>query len=153
MRAAEPVRNRGFFVMYSDGVRALQKELNAVMGRDLGRSVLFRFGFRCGKTSAKELGLVGQGKKALVYLNEAWIEIGLARPVSIRERSGVVEVVLSNSLEASHDGTGCDFTRGFLGGMYSEITHVPHHCVERECVSFGGERCVFVIREAENGGK
>ncbi len=146
-------QNRGFFVMYSEGVRALQKELNAVMGRDLGRSVLFRFGFRCGKMSAKELGLMGQGKKALSYLNEAWIELGLARPVSIKERGGTVEVVLSSSLEASYDGTGCDFTRGFLGGMYSGITNIPHHCVERECASFGDKKCVFVLTEAgENGG-
>jgi predicted hydrocarbon binding protein len=152
MSGDEPVRNRGFFVMYSDGVRALQKELNAVMGRDLGRSVMFRFGFRCGKTSAKELGLVGQGKKALTYLKEAWMELGLARPVSIREKAGAIEVVLTSSLEASYEGTGCDFTRGFLGGMYSEITHVPHHCVERECVSSGGERCVFVLRESEDNG-
>lgn len=146
-------RSRGFFVMYSEGVRALQKELNAVMGRDLGKSVLFRFGFRCGRMSAKELGLVGQGKKALSYLNEAWIELGLARPVSIREKAGAVEVVLSSSLEASYEGTGCDFTRGFLGGMYSEITRVPHHCAERECVSFGGEMCVFVIQEDKKGGE
>ena len=152
MKAEEP-RNRGFFVMYSEGVRALQKELNAVMGRDLGRSVLFRFGFRCGKMSAKELGLTGQGKKAISYLNEAWIELGLARPVSIKEKGGSVEVVLSNSLEASYDGTGCDFTRGFLGGMYSGITNIPHHCAEKACVSFGDQRCVFILSESgENGG-
>jgi predicted hydrocarbon binding protein len=143
---------RGFFIMYGESIKALQDELGAVVGPDLSRSVLFRFGFRCGRMSATEMGLVGQGKKALDFVGEAWIEIGLARPTSIKQDGNDIVVKLDQTLESSHNGTGCDFTRGFLGGMMSGITNIPYHCLEKQCASKGAKECVFVLTEKPGSG-
>lgn len=146
----EQVKGSAFFVMYGESIKTLQDELVAILGVSLARSLLFRFGFKCGHMSAEEMGLIGHGRQQVIeYLNEIWLEMGLARPESIKENGSDVIITLSETLESSHDGKGCDFTRGFLGGLMSSISGVPYHCKESKCVSSGNKTCVFQVSEQE----
>ena len=138
---------RGFFIMYGEAIKTLQDELVSVMGVALARSFLFRFGYKCGYVTAREMGLKGQGHQALDYMNEIWMEIGLARPIALEEREKGLTLKVKETLESSHNGKGCDFTRGFLGGLMASITNVPHYSVETKCVSKGAEMCVFEVSE------
>ena len=138
---------RGFFVMYGEAIKTLQDELVAVLGTALSKSFLFRFGYKCGKINAREMGLNAHGKDALQYLGEIWMEMGLARPVSIEDKGKEVTIHLKETLESSFGGKGCDFTRGFLGGLMAGITNQPHFCKENQCVSKGAEVCVFTLVE------
>lgn len=142
---------RGFFVMYGEAIKTLQDELVAVLGTALSRSFLFRFGYKCGKINAREMGLNAQGKNAINYLGEIWMEMGLARPISIEDKGKEIEIHLTETLESSFGGNGCDFTRGFLGGLMAGITNLPHFCSEKQCVSKEAEVCVFILTEEEKG--
>ena len=136
--------------MYGESIKTLQDELAAVLGLALARGFLFRFGYKTGHVTAREMGLRGQGKEAIECLTEIWIEMGLARPTDITKSKNGLRITLEETLESSYDGDkGCDFTRGFVGGLISSITNVPHYCVEKECVSNGADRCVFVVTEEE----
>ena len=138
---------RGFFIMYGEAIKTLQDELDSVMGVALARSFLFRFGYKCGYVTAREMGLKGQGHQALDYMNEIWMEIGLARPIALEESEKGLTLKVKETLESSHNGKGCDFTRGFLGGLMASITNIPHYSVETECVSKGADMCVFEVSE------
>ena len=138
----------GFFIMYGESIKTLQDELVSVLGIALARSFLFRFGFKCGHVTAREMGLKAQGSQAIEYLGEIWMEMGLARPIKIKKKKAGLYLELKETLETSYKGDkGCDFTRGFLAGLMSAIANVPHHCVEEECASKGADKCVFVIAE------
>jgi predicted hydrocarbon binding protein len=144
------VKGSAFFIMYGESIKTLQDELVAILGVSLARSLLFRFGFKCGHMSAEEMGLIGQGRQQVIeYLNEIWIEMGLARPETIKENGSELTITLDETLESSHDGKGCDFTRGFLGGLMSSISGVSYHCKESECVSSGHKACVFQMSEQQ----
>jgi len=71
--------SRGFFVMYAEAIKTLQDELISVLGVALARSFLFRFGYKSGYISAREMNLNAQGGEALEYLGEIWMEMGFAR--------------------------------------------------------------------------
>ena len=143
----EEVIGRGFFIMSGEAIKTLQDELASVLGIALTRSFLFRFGYKCGHINARDLKLTAQGKEAINFLGEIWMEMGLARPKSIQIDGNQVEIILSETLESSYGGKGCDFTRGFLGGLMAGITNQPHFCVESECVSKEDKFCVFILTE------
>lgn len=136
--------------MYGESIRTLQDELVSVLGNALARGFLFRFGFKTGHVTAREMGLQGQGSDVFDYFKEIWIEMGMARPTEITKAKKGMTITLEETLETSYAGDkGCDFTRGFVGGLISGITNVPHYCVEKECVSNGGDSCVFIVTEEE----
>ena len=140
----------GFFIMYGESIKTLQDELVSVLGIALARGFLFRFGFKCGHVTAIEMGLQGQGKDVLDYMTEIWIEMGLARPTKIKRGKNGITMTMEKTLESSYKGDkGCDFTRGYIGGLMSAITNMPHYCVEKECFSNGAEACVFLVTEEE----
>ncbi len=142
---------QGFFIMSGEAIKTLQDELMAVLGAALARSFLFRFGYKCGHINARDLNLTAQGRGAINYLEEIWMEMGLARPKSITVKGDVVEIILLETLESTYGGKGCDFTRGFLGGLMAGITNQPHFCTEEKCVSKGGKHCVFRLTEEKSG--
>jgi hypothetical protein len=125
---------RGFFIMYGESIKTLQDELVSVLGNALARGFLFRFGFKTGHVTAREI----------------WLEMGLARPTTIKKQKNGLTITLEETLESSYAGDkGCDFTRGFVGGLITGITNVPHYCIEKECVSNGAKDCVFIVTEEE----
>ena len=139
--------------MYGEAIKTLQDELVKVLGVALARSFLFRFGYKTGHISAREMSLTAQGREAINHLGEIWMEMGLARPVSIEEKGNDIILKLTETLESSYGGAhGCDFTRGFLAGLISGITNLPHFCVEKKCVSKGFKECVFILTEEKKGG-
>jgi len=140
-----PSSTRGFFLMYGEAIKTLQDELVALVGVELARSVLFRFGWKNGQGCAREMGLTGQGDAAMANLHEIWTEMGLARLVSIKSEGSAHTIRLEETLESSFEGRGCDFTRGFLAGLLSGITNRPHYCEEEKCTSRGDKMCVFVV--------
>ena len=147
----EATAGRGFFIMSGEAIKTLQDELASVLGIALTRSFLFRFGYKCGHINARDLNLTAQGKEAINFLGEIWMEMGLARPITIEIKGNEVEIVLSETLESSYGGKGCDFTRGFLGGLMAGITNQPHFCVENKCVSKDDKFCVFTLTEEKRG--
>ena len=145
-------QSQGFFIMYGESIKALQDELVAIMGVALAKSIMFRFGFKCGNMSAREMNIKGQGAQVVEFFREIWLELGLADPVSIKQRSGKTNLKVQRTLEVSFDGKyGCDFTRGYISGLMSTITGIPQHCLELKCVSKGDKMCEFVLEE--NPGK
>ncbi len=147
----EIIDGHGYFIMSGEAIKTLQDELMSVLGAALARSFLFRFGYKCGYINARDLNLTAQGKEAINFLGEIWMEMGLARPKSITVKKDLVEIVLLETLESTYGGKGCDFTRGFIGGLMAGITNQPHFCVEEKCISKGGKFCVFKVTEEKSG--
>jgi predicted hydrocarbon binding protein len=141
-------KDSGFFIMYRESIKTLQDEMIAIVGLALARSIMFRYGFKCGNMSAREMGLGGQGRAHMVeYFTEIWMEIGLARPSSIKQKDSDLIITLKETLESTHSGRGCDFTRGYLAGMMTSISGTSYYCSETKCVSSGDKSCVFLLSE------
>ena len=140
-------RPRGFFLMHAITIKSLNDELTTLLGPHLTRSLLFRFGFKNGHVTAKEMHLSGQGTAALNYMEEIWIEMGLAEPLSVMNKGNEITIRLSETLESSFDLKACNYSRGFVAGLMSGITGIPYDCEEMTCVSRGNKVCEFVLKQ------
>ena len=146
-------RPRGFFLMHAITIKSLNDELNSLLGPHLTRSLLFRFGFKNGHMTAKEMHLVGQGETAQEYMEEIWIELGLAEPLMVEQKEKGLVIKLEETLESSFKLGACNYTRGFIAGLITGITGIPYECVEEDCVSRGDKACLFILKQTSKIGK
>jgi predicted hydrocarbon binding protein len=88
----------------------------------------------------------GQLPKMLPNL---WAEIGFGRMDLKKGRNEKYSLNLYESIEAEAMGEvgqpSCDFTRGYLAGIVSELSGKSYHCKEEKCVSHGDEHCRFLL--------
>jgi predicted hydrocarbon binding protein len=135
--------------MYGGSLGMLHRELGEIMGVELARAVLFRYGFQCGEGTVRELGTEAMPslKQFEQTLRGHWNEMRLGHLADVKVEAGAITVVTETSIERNKEGAGCDFLRGYLAGFTSAVTGKRYGCSEETCVSTGGPKCQFKLIE------
>lgn len=136
-----------FFVMPGIALAHLREELEIVEGEQRARLMLYRYGQRCGRALVESFGLSCESLSDVKSVIEPiWMEAGLSR-ISIEsvEESEMI-VNLEESVEAK-EGKSCDFGRGYLSGIVSQLLSKRFEVDEVECASQGYVRCVMQAYE------
>ena len=136
-----------FFVMPGIALAHLREELEIVEGDQRARLMLYRYGQRCGKALVENFGLsCSDLQEVKSVIEPVWMEAGLSRlRVESMEESEII-VNLEESVEAK-EGNTCDFARGYLSGMISQLTGKRFEVDEVECASGGYISCVMQAYE------
>ena len=141
------MRSLPFFVMPGIALAHLREELEIVEGDQRARHMLYRYGQRCGRALVESFGLDCESlTEARSVLEPIWMEAGLSRIKieSIEESEMVVN--LEESVEAK-EGKTCDFGRGYLSGIVSQLLGKRFEVDEVECTSQGYMVCVMQVYE------
>ena len=141
------MRSLPFFVMPGIALQHLREELEIVEGDQRARHMLYRYGQRCGRALVESFGLSCSSLAEVRSVMEPiWMEAGLSRmKIQSLEESEMV-VNLEESVEAK-EGKGCDFSRGYLSGIVSQLTGKRYEVDEVECISSGYMMCVMQVCE------
>jgi len=141
------MRSLPFFVMPGIALAHLREELEIVEGDQRARHMLYRYGQRCGRALVESFGLSCEDlPEVKSILEPIWMEAGLSRIKieSIEESEMVVN--LEESVEAK-EGKTCDFGRGYLSGIVSQLLGQRFETDEVECASQGYMACVMQVYE------
>jgi predicted hydrocarbon binding protein len=141
------VRTIPFFVMPGIALSHLREELEITEGDHRAKLMLYRYGQRCGRALVESYGLeCSDLNEVKSVIGPIWMEAGLSRiRIEASEETEMV-VNLEDSLEAK-EGKTCDFARGYLSGITSELTDKRFEVDEIECASKGYLSCVLQVYE------
>ncbi len=141
------MRTIPFFVMPGVALSHLREELEITEGDHKAKLMLYRYGQRCGKALVESYGLECSSlTEVKSIIGPVWMEAGLSRiRVEASEETEMV-VNLEDSLEAK-EGNSCDFARGYLSGITSQLTGKRFEVDEIECASRGYLACVLQVYE------
>jgi predicted hydrocarbon binding protein len=136
-----------FFVMPGVALAHLREELEITEGDHRTQTMLYRYGQRCGRALVDSYGLECSSlAEAKAVIGPVWMEAGLSRiRVESAEETEMV-VNLEESVEAK-EGNSCDFARGYLSGIVSQLTSKRFEVDEIECASRGYLSCVLQVYE------
>ena len=136
-----------FFVMPGIALAHLREELEIVEGEARARHMLYRYGQRCGKALVESFGLsCADLFEVKAVIEPVWMEAGLSRlRIDSTEASEMI-VNLEESVEAK-EGNTCDFGRGYLSGIVSQLMGKRFEVDEVECASQGYMACVMQVYE------
>jgi predicted hydrocarbon binding protein len=139
-----------FFIMPAEALITLRDELSPLASELAVKAIVFRYGFRSGEACMRSMGIDNPKKGQLPkMLPDLWAEIGLGRLDLKKGRNDRFALNLYESIEAEAMGdvgqTSCDFTRGYLAGIISQLSGKSYHCKEEKCVSHGDEYCRFFL--------
>src|SRR4030066_155431 len=141
------MRSLPFSVMPGVALAHLREELEIVEGDQRARLMLYRYGQRCGKALVENFGLsCNDLQEVKSVLEPVWMEAGLSRlRVESMEDSEII-LSLEESVEAK-EGNTCDFARGYLSGIVSQLTGKRFEVDEVEGASGGYISCVMQAYE------
>ncbi len=141
------MRSLPFFVMPGIALTHLREELEIVEGDQRARLMLYRYGQRCGRALVESFGLSCSGLAEVKSVIEpVWTEAGLSRMKVQSVEEGQMVVNLEESVEA-REGRTCDFSRGYMSGIISQLTGTRYEVDEVECASAGYMACVMQAYE------
>jgi predicted hydrocarbon binding protein len=136
-----------FFVMPGIALAHLREELEIVEGDARARLMLYRYGQRCGRALVESFGLSCDSLSEVKSVIEPiWMEAGLSRIRIESAEEGEMVVNLEESVEAK-EGKTCDFGRGYLSGIVSQLLGERFEVDEVECGSQGYVACVMQVYE------
>lgn len=136
-----------FFVMPGMALAHLREELEIVEGDARARLMLYRYGQRCGRALVESFGLTCDSLSEVKSVIEpVWMEAGLSRIRIEAAEEGEMIVNLEESAEA-REGQTCDFARGYLSGIVSQLLGERYEVDEVECASQGYVSCVLQVYE------
>lgn len=141
-----------FFILPAEALLKLRSELEPLANEDVIRAIIFRYGFRSGEACVESMGVsVKKPKHLKDLLPDIWEEVGLGRLHFDSQGPDTIKLRLSESIEGTVMGEtekpSCDFTRGYLAGVISQLLEKMYHCKEEECVSKGDLQCSFLLTE------
>jgi predicted hydrocarbon binding protein len=141
------VKTLPFFAMPGIALAHLREELEIVEGDQRARLMLYRYGQRCGKALVESFGLTCEDLSEVRSIIEPiWMEAGLSRIRIESMEEGEMIVNLEESVEARENRT-CDFARGYLSGIVSQLLDKRYEVDEVECSSQGYLSCVMQVYE------
>jgi len=148
--ADDEVLDTPFFAMPIGILKSFHDEFEFLTGAKVASGILFRCGFRGGESEISKLELRADKDEKLGHIiRSIWAEIGLGRMLDIKLDDDIMELEIEESVEArAMERTGrniCDFNRGYLAGIVSELTQIKYHCEEERCVSAGDPICEFKL--------
>lgn len=136
-----------FFVMPGVALSHLREELEIVEGDHRARLMLYRYGQRCGRALVENYSIscssIAEVKEVIEPI---WMEAGLSRIKMESSEESEMVVNLEESVEA-REGKTCEFARGYLSGMVSQMTGKRYEVDEVECASQGYLACVMQVYE------
>ncbi len=125
----------------------LREELEIVEGDHRARTMLYRYGQRCGRALVESYALSCASLSEVKSIIEPiWMEAGLSRIRIDSVEESEMMVTLEESIEAK-DGKTCEFAKGYLSGIVSELTGKRYEVEEVECASDGYLACVMQVYE------
>ncbi|TRO49196.1 DUF835 domain-containing protein [Candidatus Bathyarchaeota archaeon] len=141
------MRQIPFFVMPGVALSHLREELEIVEGDHRARTMLYRYGQRCGRALVESYNLSCENlQEAGTIIEPIWAEAGLSR-MSVQSSEETEMIVnLEESIEAK-DGKSCDFARGYMSGILSQLLGKRFEVDEVECASDGYLSCVMQAYE------
>ena len=141
------MRQIPFFVMPGIALSHLREELEIVEGEHRAKLMLYRYGQRCGRALVQSYGLsCGSISEVRAVIEPIWMEAGLSRMKVESAEDADMVVNLQESVEAK-EGKTCDFARGYLSGIVSELTGKRFEVDEVECASEGYLACILQAYE------
>lgn len=141
------MRTLPFFVMPGIALSHLREELEIVEGDQRARLMLYRYGQRCGRALVESFELSCSSLAEVKSVIEpVWMEAGLSRMRIESVEEGQMVVNLEESVEAK-EGRTCDFSRGYLSGIVSQLAGARYEVDEVECVSAGYMACIMQAYE------
>lgn len=141
------MRQIPFFVMPGIALSHLREELEIVEGEHRARLMLYRYGQRCGRALVQSYSMeCGSTADVRSVIEPIWMEAGLSRIKVESAQEADIVVNLEESVEAK-EGNTCDFARGYLSGIVSELTGKRFEVDEIECASGGYLACVMQAYE------
>ncbi len=137
-----------YFIMHGSALKDLRVELDNIVGESVAKGMLFRYGFRCGESLARSIEMRTSQTRIAKVLPEVWAEVGLGR-IKVKRVKGGITATLEDAIEARANGAkgraSCDFTRGYLAGLASELTGCSYYCTEDRCASKGDDYCTYTL--------
>jgi len=138
-----------FFVMPGNALKSLQDELKMAIEDDrVSRGVMERFGFRSGEGMAKNLRVSDTKSSissACEMLPHLWAQSGFGSLTIECVEAETIEVRLEDSVEILPSGKQekgtCNFTKGYIAGLISELLGKRYEGKELQCVSSGYDFC------------
>jgi predicted hydrocarbon binding protein len=141
------MRSLPFFVMPGIALAHLREELEIVEGDQRARLMIYRYGQRCGRALVDSFGLsCADLTEVKSIIEPIWMEAGLSRLKIESIEASEMMVNLEDSVE-SKEGKTCDFGRGYLSGIVSQLMGKRFEVDEVECVSQGYIACVMQVYE------
>lgn len=140
-----------FFIMPGDALKSLHSELGKLTGKEIAKGILFRFGFRCGESVIKRMGMKLKGNERIEEkLPALWAEFGLGRLEILESSKDELAIKFEESVEAlaldEQKEPSCDFTRGYLAGVVSSLTSKKYYGVEKSCIAKGDSSCLHFLK-------
>ncbi len=114
-------------VIYGGAIQELRRELLNLIGEEMAGAVLFRYGFRCGKLTAKNLGIRPEPHEIMEFLRNMCAEAGIGDLSPLDVKDSYISLKVSRALD-DEDGNGGDFTRGYIAGALSEFSGKSFYC-------------------------
>ena len=112
------MKEKRAIVIYGGALKTLREELEKLIGEDMSSAVLFRYGFRCGRLTARELDMHPDIKGGAHLVADMCTEAGIAELTPVRISENEVLFNLENIIDEYEGG---DFTRGYIAGALSEF--------------------------------
>jgi len=138
-----------FFVMPGNALKSLQDELKiAIDDSRVSRGVMERFGFRSGEGMAKNLKSSDNKiniTSTCEMLPHLWAQSGFGSLMVDCIEDETITIKLKDSVEIltagkQEKGT-CNFTKGYIAGLISELLGKRYEGKELQCVSSGYDHC------------
>jgi predicted hydrocarbon binding protein len=143
-------------IMRAEVMNSILKRVKGVFGGKAGQSIVFGMGEAAGRNFFN--GLAGQmSSDALkshiddvigLYVADGW---GNFRLTSLDLNGLTASVTVLNGFECAHEPSSysspsaCDFVRGHLAGVFSEMFGKRVNITETLCVSRGDPKCQFDV--------
>ncbi len=143
-----------FFVMPGNALKSLQDELKmAIEDSVVSRGVMERFGYRSGEGMARNLKISTSGNSVhfiCEMLPHLWAQSGFGMLTVSCTDGETIEANLKNSVEvmlAGKQSLGtCNFTKGYIAGLISELLKRRYTGTEVQCVSKGANFCKLMFK-------
>ncbi|MEM3395720.1 MAG: DUF835 domain-containing protein [Thermoplasmata archaeon] len=117
----------------ASAITDLADEINLEIDVEVAREIMYRFGYRCGKSVLEGIELVTTFDEVPKTVSELMEQTGICK-VSIKKISGSVLEI--NFLELYAE---INFTLGAIAGIISEIQKIPFECIKEDGKYFARE--------------
>jgi predicted hydrocarbon binding protein len=150
-RERKEMEESSFFVMPGNALRSLRDELKiAIEDVVVAEGVMERMGFRSGEGMAQNLRMSEAGSDittACEMLPHLWAQSGFGSLMVECVEEDTITLRLDNSVEAllsgKHERETCNFTKGYIAGLITELLGKRYTGKELQCVSTGHEHCLL----------
>jgi|GEM_PF-3928915 len=120
----------------AEAVKDLADEMNIEMDAAIAKEILYRFGYRCGKSIVESTEIMATYDEVPQVVGEFMEQMGICK-VSIKKISGNLL-----ELEFQKITTDINFTLGAIAGTISQMLSIPFECISENGKCFAREKTI-----------